>query len=55
MQTNVPTLPNGKTGEEERPLIAKFKISKKDAAYRYHSWVDKQKNLFTKISTLLAI
>lgn len=42
MESNVPTLPTGKTVEEAKPLIAKFQKSIRDANYRYQGWVEKQ-------------
>ena len=42
MESNVPTLPTGKTVEEAKPLIAKFQKSIRDANYRYQDWVEKQ-------------
>ncbi|MCX6680611.1 MAG: hypothetical protein NTX42_09660 [Methanothrix sp.] len=39
MESNVPTLPTGKTIEEEKPFIAKFQISREDAVNHYRDWI----------------
>jgi hypothetical protein len=43
METDVLTLPTGKTAEDARSLIAKFQMSTKDAGNKYRDWVEKQK------------